>query len=590
MDSRSLQFFTQVYSAFEKKTEYEKELREYESKSGLGRLTSRRPADPLQGFSLDELRELLPYSLECAVPELAFEHVAGDGSRVEASFRLIADEGGDSRLITRLNDYSRRLYNVEFFELEPGEGFVHGYTDDADVRRHVRNISYSEKLAVSSRMFGLGQYVKDYFCVLDDFRRSPAVADLASGRLQDLDRSVIESVRQRKDFSDSQKRIRDAGLAKLARSSSVRTVRDLVSCRFGELSTRALHARCDEYEKLFKVLSNGVYARNVREADAVMLYNDARHGQSAKGWKSLSELMAASQEQASALLSDRQSALYHRKALGAFVENALDYGYDVRDIDREVNRYLNAQRLGDDFRPAYDIIVAKQAGNYIAVILEQTDTAYGKGLRDAAKVEIQTPVGSFEQRMEEVSDFKRANGFLISENQQASHEILSGGEVSHQSAVALGRALAASGAVSSPGAVAKLCGISADWLCDGYYTALAAELVSGAPVLAGSGVRAVDALAGDIALAASCAARKDVALAGSLLRDAGVVLNVDGLAGGIVAAAAAMHADGGLLASCRVTDFRRKWSEFISESRMSGERIHHEVKNTLSFTQKRKLF
>ena len=120
MDSRSLQFFTQVYSAFEKKAEYEKELREYESKSGLSRLASRRPADPLQGFSMDELRELLPYSLECAVPELAFEHVSDDGSRVEASFRLIADEGGDSRLITRLNDHSRRLFNEEFFELVKG--------------------------------------------------------------------------------------------------------------------------------------------------------------------------------------------------------------------------------------------------------------------------------------------------------------------------------------------------------------------------------------------------------------------------------------------------------------------------------------
>lgn len=590
MDSRSLQYFTQVYSAFEKKAEYEKELREYESKSGLSRLASRRPADPLQGFSLDELRELLPYSLECAVPELAFEHVSDDGSRVEASFRLIADEGGDSRLIMRLNDHSRRLFNEEFFELESGEGFIHGFTDDSNARRRSANIDYSEKLAVSSRMVGLGQYVKDYFRALDDFRRSPAVADLASGRLQDLDRDIIESVRQRKDFSDSQKRFRGVELARLAQRSTVRTVRDLVSCRFGELSTRGLHARCDEYEKLFKALSNGVYARNVREADAVMLYNDARHGQSVNGRKSLSELMAVSQDQASALLSDRQSALYHRKALGAFVENALDNGYDVRDIDREVNRYLNVHKLGDDFRPAYDIIVTKQAGNYIAIALEQTDTAYGKGLRDAAKVEIQTPLGSFEQRMEEVSDFKRANGVLVSENQQASHEILSGGEVSHQSAVALGRALASSGATSSPEAVAKLCGASPDGLCSGYYTALAAGLVSGVPELAPSGVRAVDALAGDIALAASYAAGKDLALAGVLLRDAGVVLTPDGLAGGIVAAAAAMHADGGLLASCRVTDFRKKWSEYISASRMAGEKIHHEVKKSLGFTQKRKLF
>lgn len=587
MDMNSLQQFAQVYSAFERKAEYERELRLYDNKPGMQRLMSRRPTDPLGGYSVEELRELLPYSLEYSVPELAFHHISDEGNHVKASFALVGVEGGRSRLAARLLDSGGNRFSEEHFELEPGEGFVHGYS------RNPSGKEYARRLAYSHRQNDLGGFAKEYYRSLDAFCTHPLVVDLALGKLVALDREVVDSVRSRMAADKEQTIWREAELTRLWQSASdIRSVRGLASVRFKELSTRGIHARCDEKEKLFKALSNGIYARCVREADAEALYNEARFAESVKrGSRPLGELLAVSIAEAGALLEDRRSGKYHKKVIEAFVMNALDNGYAIRDIDSEVKRYMQSKELGGDFRPAYDTIVTKQAGMYVAIALEQTDTAYGKGLRDSAKIEIQSPQGTFEQRMTEVSDFKRANGVLVLENQHASHEIRSGGAVSHESARALGSALARSGVCSSPEAIARLCGIAEDaGVRSGYYTAMTEMIREAAPQLGRSGVLAVDVLAKDIALTAATLAVKEPVLAAQLLEEAGVVLTPGGLAGGIVAAAAALHADGGILASRRVSEFRQRWEEYIRQTRLSGEKVRREVKQSMGLTQKKKLF
>ena len=579
MNTEVLDLFCDVHEALASKNEYDKRLKAYRELPVSRRLLSRRPADPVRGVSKQELCELAEFALFAAFP--AMESVDKDGKRTSVFRTFNVHDDGTFAMTFTAFDPDRKLSLKERFEMEPGLGLVHSYHHDSDPDTNERNRHHAKVFACSERLhsapFGLIYKDLDRFCCSPQIARASVLGYSVEKKLnlssittlrrlrRDSDLQMAQVVSVLQDFRERNKDILDP-----------KTVSDLVNARLGALCTTGIVARGDESHKMFDILRHDAFTEACRKVDALEAYKVFDLARKRSEYPSTKEVMQLSAREAKLMLKD-PSHLSNLDyfTLQHFVENAYIAGCPETDIVNAAEAYCERHHLGAEFKPSYEYIFMKVADNYVSTVLEQTDTAFGKGVREAARIDIQTPYGLYEKKVQQVSDLMSARAFLNKHDGVGPFSLGENGEVVKCKPVFLGAYAFKSGSEVSLNALSVLAGCPLESLRKGYSEAFGNEILkelSGGMSLPKTSSVPVNILAKDMLDTVSYLRNTDIGKASQFMSDIGakpVRGEMPALAG-IVEAAKRMYDGGSLRGSLQTSDFREKWEEFITAARKAG--------------------
>lgn len=611
MDIELLQQFCDVYTVHQAKRAYEKSISDFNERPFLSRVFGRRPADPAKGYSSSYLAELAAVAFYRCLPGL--EYVGKDGSRISGQSMFTIGSDGKPSFTVTMTDHDRKIFNKEFFEWETGQGFIHGYQPSDDPMTRQANMQYAREYALSARM--QGEPFDSFFKELDVLRNNFRMRDLPVPSFEEGTSLNLQSVVSVEKYSHAFDR--DVAQAvelveSLKNRVKVQEVSDFVKTRFCELTRRGTVARGNRINEMYDVLAHDVYSAAVENADAVKLFDAARN---VSERRPLDEVMSLSRRQVElAKPVVRSKVTFDDDALESFGSNAfrslgldLDYeilkcftsnaffaGYGFDEIRSEVDKYRKNHGLGEEFKPAYNVIHSQTADVYMAIVMEEVDAAFGKGVRDAAKVEISSPMGVYVKNYERVSDLQAAKNFLSEHDGIGPFSLLEDGTVSKANPYLLGAYVFSSGKDVSLDALSSLTGFPEDVLKSGYAASFGDSVLKqldGVSLSPRTGSVPVNILSKDIVDTAVYLGSKDPELAGKFLLDAGVnrIRSGQDVVQSVVEAAQRMYENGNMQGSLRTADFRKKWSEFITAARSKGAQLQTAQTNKVNNVKKPKI-
>lgn len=594
MDIELVQQFCDVYTVHQAKRAYEKSTSDFNERPFLSRVFGRRPADPAKGYSSSCLEELVAVAFHRCLPSL--EYVGKDGSRISGqSMFTIGSDGRPSFTVT-MTDHDRKVFNKEFFEWEAGQGFIHGYQPSDDPMTRQANMQYAREYALSARIQGepFDSFFKELDVLRNNFRmRDLPVLSFEEGTSLNL-QSVVSVEKYSRAFDKDVVQAVEL-VESLKKRVKVQEVSDFVKTRLCELTRHGIVARGNRINEMYDVLAFDVYAAANASMDTIAVFDKARHVDRANR-PSLDAVMSVSKKQAefSKPVAGRVKPDKDYETLQRFVANAFYAGYDIDEISSHVDAYLKRHNLGVEFKPAYNVIHSQTADVYMAIVMEEVDAAFGKGVGDAAKVEISSPMGVYIRNYERVSDLQAAKNFLSEHDGIGPFSLLEDGTVSKANPYLVGAYVFSSGKDVSLDALSSLTGFPEDVLKSGYAASFGDSVLKqldGASLSPRTGSVPVNILSKDIVDTAVYLGSKDPELAGKFLLDAGVnrISSGQDVVQAVVEAAQRMYENGNMQGSLRTADFRKKWSEFITAARSKGAQLQTAQTNKVNNVKKPKI-
>ena len=579
MNTEVLELFCDVHKAVMSKSEYEKSLKAYRELPASRRLLTRRPADPVRGVSMDELCGLAEFALCEAFPDM--DYVGKGGERMNAERSFSVKENGEVGMTFTAHDNERRVYWKEFFEMEFGRGLVHGYQHDSDPQVNAGNREYAGVYSRSLRLhrgpFGLIYRDLDKFCSSPQMVEASYKSEI--GNTKSVSSSITALRRLRKESDQQKVQVLSVLEGFKERNKDIlapKTISNLVDARLGALRTTGIYARGNETHKMYDILTHDAFADACLKTDAVEKEKIFDLARKRSEYPSTKEVMRLSAREAKLMLKDpsRRSNLDYF-TLQRFVENAYNAGCPETDIVNAVEDYRTRHHLGVEFKPSYEYIFTKVADTYVSTVLEQTDIAFGKGVREAARIDIQTPYGLYEKKVQQVSDLMSARAFLEKHDGIGPFSLGDNGEVVKCQPVFLGAYAFKSGSDVSLKVLSELTGCPLESVRKGYSEAFGNEVLkelSGGMSLPKTSSVPVNILAKDMLDTVSYLRNTDIGKASQFLTDIGVkpVRGDQPALAGIVEAAKRMYDGGSLRGSLQTSDFREKWEEFITAARKAG--------------------
>ena len=596
--------FLSSYDAYIAKARYMKARSEYLEKPFAQRVFSRPLSDPARGLTLDALRDIVESSFSAAYPTLNFNYVGKDGERVMAKTEFIPSPDGNSRLVAEIHDLRRKVFNREYFVLEKGYGFVHEYQQSDNPQENIRNRNFAVSSSLASRMVGYPYDV--FFQNLDEVRKNYHMRDMSYGKSLYYSGDVVfkEALTNILSYMDALQRDKELlyqSLDSLVCSPGIHLVSDFVDYSLKDLSTRDVLATYGRIDKEYEVFANDYYRQELDKVSSKQFYEDARRSHNIEymeGRKSLDSILQSAVKEAGLdpqLVSENSK---ERFILNSFVENALDAGYPLKDISEYVDKHAGAAGIssGDSFRPAYDVIYEKKADMYLSIVLEQCKSAFGKGVKESSKVDIETPYGQFSKHFAAVEQKAAARDCLVKHYGPLSpYELDHNGFFLKGDASELGASIQKKGLDVSLEGVSSFTGLDAGKMEEGFCLSLGELFKQRLDINPGefrkSSSLGLDIFERDIFnTAASLCSDGDCLTAGRFLMDAGVKLsygNDCSCHDAVHSAAKGLYGNGLGNDALRTQLFRERWSSYINDARRAsrnfGEGVKQEKSNVKQF-------
>lgn len=599
MDNDALTLFCNAHDAFMAKREYIASRTVYDSLSFFDRLRSRRPVDPIPGFTDDRLERLAIAAFQSLLPSM--EYIGKDGERASAKAELSFDRMGRMNVsfyaaekvsFFPAADKEGGTFSGECFELEGGRGLVHVYTHDNDRVVNERKRDYAYNYAISGRLSG--EPYSSVYLELDQIRSCDRIRSISTdgvSGLKMIDVNLLSAFDEKLRGDDIGRTARYQMLSALERHVKVNSVEDYVRNRIELLSRFGIMARGNELEKMYQVLAYDIYSGALSDFDAVYVYDKERHrSMSLDKNLLLDSVFVHSLRQAELdnfrFMSIRSDVKY--EAIENFVLNALNAGFEFPDIEKKVEEFRKKEKLGVEFKPSYEQLHIKAADTYMKIIAEQVDTAFGNGIREVAKIEVQSPGGVYDKTVQRVCDMQSAMDFLEQNNGVGPVKLNETGHLVHVNPFVIGAFVFTSGKEVSFEALSDLTVLSAVGLRDGYAKAFSDEFSKridiSNQILPKSSSLAVDILAKDMFDTYNYLRKEHPMMASRFLLDSGVShVNSAEPMRAIVDAATRMYQGGTMKGSVNTSAFRSSWEEFIFKARQKAQ----QQQGTLSMKSKK---
>lgn len=584
--------FKNVYTALLLKRRYEDKASRIESGSFLRRFF-RRPSDPFKDLSENSLRLLANDAFKAAFPQLNMQRVTSDGVRESMNTDFVPFLSDASLRASVVQDVDGvKTARNEYFFFEEGEGFVHSYQRSQNKAQDGRNRYYAWSQSLSSRLHSDGfvafYRALDSVCVMDQLRH-----------LESND-SSMKTLRSSVDKVIAYLSLREEEINKLIdyrmelKGLNVDFASDVVKCQLGLLGVRSVESDYNDFHNAYLIDAFDVLSEKMSSVNALYVYENERlkaEGMSER--PGLDEILEKFSRLSVGLSSSVKFPLDCAKwRLDAFTSAALDAGYSVKEIkafvDRDcINREFSVPSWDYSYRPSYEVIHEKKADAYLTVVLEQTSTAFGKGVRNAADIDVRTPYSSFKETMSSVDDDLACQEFLSSRWSAARYSsfeslpfaISDEGNVLFSLDLSgmesLGRMLYTEASGILPETMSRFCKVGDLSMVRGYNEAFAEDFSSrlkseGFDIFPSDGA---GAFAKTVADTFVYLADRDPQLAGGFLREVGVLPNPVGDKGArdaVVFAASKMYGTGDVSCAERVKDFSCRWEQYINEARTAG--------------------
>lgn len=566
--------FVVCFSAMMAKARYEKSLGEYRRKPFFERAFSPAPADPVKGFSLTQLQMMTESSFVGDYPHLNVASVERDGSRFMASTRLSIMAGDPPSVWLHCSalEKDKEKLRTEVYRLgENGEGFV------------LCSDSHADRLSDSLGLLSV-RTLLDYYKGVELFLGSPEARAVSSfeslSRIPvDLERLsvILINCNRRKDTVAE---MRDS--VKAAEGlPPVNSSREACGLRLQMLSIQGTSASLSSYNGYGACLMYDVLRKRFIEMDTVGIYERERLLGKVRSYR-MEDIMSAAGKAVSLQNPNLGQVRFEKAKVEMFTGMALDAGRSLKDIKDFGFSYLSGKHLENIVTPQYELVHERKAGVYMKAILERTDSAFRNGIRDSAKVEIQTPGKMFEMSMEKISEKSEAASFL-KDIDKLSHRL------SLDELVGVGESLYKSGSPVSPKAVASVAlgqDAALRSIEDGYYSSLGRDFSrlakeQNCSAVFKSDITPVNILSGEIYTTA-VSIESDVER-GRFLADAGVGVRhrLESVSDAVVSAAKQMYNGGNIQGVMNTNRFRENWAGFIERGRTGQGRQAVKSQNLL---------
>lgn len=584
--------FKNVYTALLLKRRYEDKASRIESDSFLRRFF-RRPSEPFKDLSENSLRLLASNAFKAAFPQLNKQRLTRNGARESMNTDFVPFLSAASLRVSVVQDVDGvKTAGNEYLFFEEGDGFVHSFQRSQDIAQNRRNRYYAWSLAISSRLQSEGFY--EFYRALD------SVCEMEQLRHLESNDSSMKTLRSSVDKVMAYLSLREEEMNKLMdyrlelKRLNVDFASDVVKCQLGLLGVRSVESDFNDFHNAYLIEAFDALSEKMSSVNAMYIYDNERlktEGMSER--PGLHEILDKFSRLSVGLsTSGNFPPDSAKRRLDAFTSAALDAGYSVKEIkafvDRDcINREFSDPSWDYSYRPSYDVIHEKKADAYLTVVLEQTSTAFGKGIRNAADIDVRTPYSSFKKTMSSVDDDLACQEFLSSRWSAARYSsseslpfaISDKGDVlfSHDlsGVESLGRMLYTDASGISPENMSRFCKVGDLSMVRGYNEAFADDFSSrlkseGFDIFPSDGASAFAKTVADTFI---YLADRDPQLAGGFLREVGVLPNPVGDKGArdaVVFAASKMYGAGDVSCAERVKDFSCRWEQYISEARIAG--------------------
>ncbi len=591
--------FEDLAAGYNIKLDFESAYQDYMLRSAFSRLVTPRPVDRIHGISSESFFSGLTHEADSVLDGLNSECVGKDGHRYGTRAKIVSKQEmvGDLHAAVSLD--------MEFADHSRGECVRYSMPlswnreKNVETAAALRNEVLSDsRLSEPSLFVPVLDRLNDTYAESEFLARVPQVLQgqdprRGTGRTGEelatmCNESIVAGV-DRRDFVNEMPRRAREEVFDLRNAERVviqehneqkdngrkrsRLVSGYVMNRLGELSTRDVTMEMPFEKQYEKAMFNDAYVAANMKADTALLYQDARCPVGHERKWSVTELKQLSIAQSAKDPDTGKSR--DKEFANHFVANMLDAGYPREVIEESLDNIMKER--GSSFRPAYDVIEKRQSDAYVTMIVEQTETDYGKGIRDAAKVEIKTPEGILEDRFTKVNEVKEAKAFM------SQHQIDRGDRSAGER---LGGLMCSHGADFSFASAAEASGINVDSIMNGYMDRMTDEYIARrdngkhSPSVEASVPAKIlrdDIMAGADGLIAEGKKQE----AGRFLHDAGVKFGWDDLCAGacIYAAAARMYGKGDENSVANVTWLREKYKEVMNQIKKFDKEASKVAKN-----------